>query len=201
MVPSGVLHELLLDSPFERWVQFFKQNKAPPVQQDVGNPFLKPGIRIEDGGCRMPGATHSMGDDMSAPTVSDQSFPSLKPKRNGYDDDDWVLYAYHPKFDPFEVHEAVAIVADRFLVSGLSRFGFQSITLQPEARYMVRQLAARPWRRDEPMRFPVLGALCPATGNIGREIFAQAASNPATDPSIVPSTDPNRASSTNAYLR
>lgn len=55
---------------------------------------------------------------------------------------------------------------------------------------MVRQLDAQPWHEDEPMHFPVMDALCPATSKIGRAIFVSAAIDPATDPSTAPTTDP-----------
>ncbi|KAI3928456.1 hypothetical protein MKW98_024057, partial [Papaver atlanticum] len=119
--------------------------------------------------------------DMSDVDGSDKQPPTAKIRRHGSDDDDWVLYAYHPRYGPFQMHKGVDVVVDRFLVSGLSRIGYQSITLDAKERYMVRQLAAHPWWYDEPMHFPVMDALCPVIWKIGRAIFSGAI-QPATDP-------------------
>lgn len=97
----------------------------------------------------MPGAVH-IGDnktyETSASDVVDSEvpIPTVMPKCAGSYDDDWVLYAYHPKYGRLEVHEGVAVVADGLLVYGVSRVRFQSITLPAAERFMVRQLAARP---------------------------------------------------------
>ncbi|KAI3848369.1 hypothetical protein MKW98_005749 [Papaver atlanticum] len=179
--PPGVVHELLINSPVERLIQFFKQSKPSHINQDNNNQFLRSGVSVEHGGCKMHG--NAKRGKASAPVTNedDDPIPYVKPVRAGSDDDDWVLYAYHPKYGPFEVHEGIAIVTDRFLVSGLSRIGFQSITLPVGAQFMVWQLAAQPWHEEEPMHFPVLDALCLATGRIGRAVFAGVA-QPATDP-------------------
>lgn len=78
--PPEIIHELLLDFPIERLAQFFKQNKPSPIRKSIGNPFLRPGISIEEGGCRMPGATHFGEDKHSDPVTSEHPVPSLKPK-------------------------------------------------------------------------------------------------------------------------
>ncbi|KAI3960482.1 hypothetical protein MKW98_002981, partial [Papaver atlanticum] len=162
-------HELLFESPVERLRQFFNQPKATPIYQDTSNPFKDVGVEspVRKGGCSRQ-TQDEVGDAVKRyvtgiPVSSEHPQMGSKEK--------WVLYAYHPKFGPFEVHEGVAVVADRFLVYGLSRVGFQSITLSADERFVVRQLASQPWRHDDPMHFPVMDALCPATGKIGRAIF------------------------------
>ncbi|KAI3963408.1 hypothetical protein MKW98_022830, partial [Papaver atlanticum] len=204
--PPSVVHELLIDSPVERLKQFLKQPNPAPINQDTSNPFEDQGEgvvpnksilqekNVESGPSHPPEEHQGNQDKMSDIGEIGSQSSTAKPRRPGSDDDSWVLYAYHPKYGPFQVHEGVVVVADRFLVSGLSRVGFQSITLAADERHMVRQLAARPWHYDEPMHFPVMDALCPATGLIGQAIFTggvQPTTDPVPDPNY-PTTVPTK---------
>lgn len=140
--PPGVVNELLVGSPVERLIHIFQQPKPSPINQDTGNLFLRPELRVEQGGCNMAGVAKRMRDGDSS-MHEDGMHRDLFAKNSSSscvesDDDDWVLYAYHPKYGPFEVHQGVAVVADRFLVSGVRRIGFQSITLPADTRFMVR---------------------------------------------------------------
>lgn len=69
--------------------------------------------------------------------------PSMKPGPNS-DDDRWKLYVVYPQYGAFVVHEGVAFVAYRFLVAGVGRVGFMSITMPAEIRKFVRMLAMLP---------------------------------------------------------
>ncbi|KAI3915072.1 hypothetical protein MKW92_007261, partial [Papaver armeniacum] len=183
--PPGIVQEFLMDSPVERLCQHFNQPKPAPINQDTSNPFADLGVEVGIGSSRQH-APDKIGHRSTRESrgiescyVTGTPMSSEHPQMGSREH--WVLYAFHPKFGPFEVHEGVDVVADRFLVSGLSRVRFWSITLDAEERFMVRQSAGRPWRNDEPMRFPVMDSLCPATGRIGREIFT-GFENPDTDP-------------------
>ncbi|KAI3830608.1 hypothetical protein MKX03_016440, partial [Papaver bracteatum] len=162
--PGAVLHELMMDSPVDWLRSHFVQIKVTPREQEFINPFadLHNERDIGSSAPKSPGGNDRYVTGM--PRAA--SHPQMGNRKH------WVMYAFHPKFGPFEVHEGVAIVADRFLISGVSRIGYQSITLESRERGIVRQLDALPIHRDEPMRFPVLDALCPTVGNIGRSIFA-----------------------------
>ncbi|KAI3888163.1 hypothetical protein MKW92_040670, partial [Papaver armeniacum] len=183
--PPGIVHELLMDSPVERLRQHFNQPKPAPINQDTSNPFadLEAKVGIGSSNQHAPDVVGQRSSRVYSGTercyVTGTPMSSEHPHMVSREHR--VLYAFHPKFGPFEVHEGVAVVADQFLVSGLSRVGFQSITLDAEVRFMVRQMAGRPWRIDDPMCFPVIDSLCPATGRIGRAIFA-GFGNPGTDP-------------------
>lgn len=93
--------------------------------------------------------------------------PPIKPK-----DGTWKLYVAHPRFGPFEVHEGVVAVADRFLVSVVGRIGFMSITMPAEVRRAIQILAMQTWDYNAPVHFTVLDALFPTVAHLDREIFS-----------------------------
>lgn len=68
-------------------------------------------------------------DKGKAPVVDDAEEKTQKSSTTpmpGSDDDKWKLYAYRPRFGPFELHEGVV---DRFVVAGGGKNGFMSIPL------------------------------------------------------------------------
>lgn len=96
--------------------------------------------------------------------------PTVKPIQ-GSDDDSWKLYVVHPRFGPFEVHEGVHVVADRFLVVEVGRIGFMYITLYANVRHAIRILVMHLWGDDPVMYFPVLDILSPIISQLRWEIF------------------------------
>lgn len=64
--PPGVVNELLVGSPVERLIHIFKQPKPSPINQDTGNLFLRPELRVEQGGCNMAGVAKRMRDGDSS---------------------------------------------------------------------------------------------------------------------------------------
>ncbi|XP_026453370.1 uncharacterized protein LOC113354161 [Papaver somniferum] len=102
--PPGIVHELFVDSPVDRLVQFFSQPKSTPINQGTSNPFLVHGAGVDSGGGSHPfngeigESSNPPGDvDMSDVDASEGPSPTVKPRLYGSEDDDWILYTYHPR--------------------------------------------------------------------------------------------------------
>ncbi|KAI3869981.1 hypothetical protein MKW92_049523, partial [Papaver armeniacum] len=188
--PLGAIsHELLMDSQVDRLRRHFNQPNPASIGQDTSNPFADLYANIGFGSSAQHAAEGMNQGALTKHGDRNECYATGMPKSATHPqmgkNEHWVLYAFHLKYGPFEVHEGVAVVADRFLISGVSRIGYQSITLDARERRIVRHLAGQPLHRDEPIRFPVMDSLCLATGRIGRAIF-EGFGSPGTQPATNP---------------